>query len=158
VQRDLQELRRLSAEKLRFSVQVVALRQAGREEEAAGLVAQGRGKIVMDEIRARIARIAASEEQRIATSTSEADSARRHSQRLTFILLAGFAFLLFAAAWANHRSMRAKRSALQRLEDYDAAGDDLQQAKDGILTLDEDGRSRASIRGCPRCTATRPTN
>ncbi len=141
LRRDLQELRRLSGEKLRFSVEVVALRQAGREEEAASLVAQGRGKIIMDEIRARIGRIAASEEQRIATSTSEADIARRRSQQLTFILLAGLAFLLFAAAWANHRSMRAKRSALRRLEDLTLRqGMIFNSAKDGILTLDEDGR------------------
>jgi PAS domain S-box-containing protein len=141
LRRDLQELRRLSGEKLRFSVDVVALRQAGREEEASGLVAQGRGKMIMDEIRARIARIAASEEQRIATSTSEADSARRRSQRLTFILLAGLALLLFAAAWANHRSMRAKRSALRRLEDLTLRQELIfNSAKDGILTLDEDGR------------------
>jgi CHASE3 domain sensor protein len=108
---ELQELRRLSAEKLRFSEQVVALRKAGREEEPDRLVAQGRGRIIMDQIRGRIARIAAAEEERVAASTEQAEAARLRSQQLTFILLVGLAVLLFAAAWANNRSMRAKRAA-----------------------------------------------
>jgi PAS domain S-box-containing protein len=138
---ELQELRRLSAEKLRFSVEVVALRQKGRQDEAATLVAQGRGKVIMDQIRVRIGRIAAAEEERIATSTSEADAARRRSQRLTFILLASLAVLLFAAAWANHRSMQAKRATLRRLEDLTVRQDSIfNSAKDGILTLREDGQ------------------
>jgi CHASE3 domain sensor protein len=85
----LAELQSLSRDKLRFAEQVVARRQAGREEDAARLVAAGRGKAVMDEIRARIARIAAAEEARIASSTREADAARARTQRLTFLLLAG---------------------------------------------------------------------
>jgi PAS domain S-box-containing protein len=138
---ELEELRRLSAEKLRFSVEVVALRQAGREEQASGLVAQGRGKIIMDQIRTRIGRIAGSEEGRIAASTAQADAARRRSQQLTFVLLVGLAVLLFAAAWANHRSMQAKRAAVRRLEDLTIRQDSIfNSAKDGILTLGEDGR------------------
>jgi PAS domain S-box-containing protein len=138
---EVQELRRLSAQKLQFSMEVVALRQAGRDEEAVGVIAQGRGKMIMDEIRARLGRIAAAEQERIAERTLEADAARRRSQRLTFILLAGLAVLLFAAAWANHRSMQAKRAALRRLEDLTLRQDSIfNSAKDGILTLDEDGR------------------
>jgi PAS domain S-box-containing protein len=138
---ELAQLRRLSAEKLRFSEQVVTLRQAGRAQEVAGLVAQGRGKDIMDEIRARIGLIAAAEERRLADATAQADTARRRSQRFTFILLAGLAVLLFAAAWANHRSMEGKRAALRRLEDLNIRQESIfASAKDGILTLDGSGR------------------
>src|SRR5205085_72927 len=59
---------------------------------------------------------------------------------LTYGLLAVLAALLFAASWSTARSARAKRFALQRMEDLAARQEAIfTNAKDGIITLNSSG-------------------
>ena len=140
IKRKLPRLARLSEAKLRFSEETIQLRQAGRGEAAAAAIAGGRGKELMDQIRAHVGQIDRYEQSRLQRVSSEAQDARRRSQRMTFLLLTILAVLLFAASLANRRSLRAKRETLRRLEDLTARQEAIfNSAKDGIITINRSG-------------------
>ncbi|MDT9600674.1 ATP-binding protein [Sphingosinicella rhizophila] len=140
IAREVDRLRTLSTAKLRFSEETVRTRQAGDSEQALAMIKSGRGKTIMDAIRHRIARIDAAEQARLQASTDRAEASRIWSQRLTFGLLTALAILLFAAAWANNRSMRAKQVALRRLQDLSIRQEAIfDSAKDGMITLNASG-------------------
>jgi PAS domain S-box-containing protein len=141
VDAEIQELKRLTAEKIRFSDDVIALQRSGRGTSASARIAAGTGKAIMDRIRALIGKIDGAERARLRDSTAQADAARLAAQRYTFLLLTLLAVLLFGASWANQRSMEAKRRALGRAEDLTLRQQTIfDSAKDGIVMLDAHGR------------------
>jgi PAS domain S-box-containing protein len=140
IKRELPRLASLSDAKLRFSEETIQLRQSGRGEAAAAAIAGGRGKQLMDRIRGHVGQIDRYEQSRLKLVSSEAQDARRRSQRMTFLLLTTLAILLFAASLANRRSLRAKKETLRRLEDLTARQQAIfNSAKDGIITINRSG-------------------
>lgn len=138
---DIARLRGLSAAKLEFTERTVRLRRAGLAGEAESLIASGRGKALMDEIRRHIRQIDAAEEARLRQAMVRADQARAASQRNTIGLLLLLGLLLFGASWANNRSNAQKEKALVRERDQKVRQETIfESAKDGIIMLDESGR------------------
>jgi PAS domain S-box-containing protein len=140
IERELPRLARLSAAKLSFSEDTILLRQSGQGGAAAAAIAGGRGKAMMDQIRAHVGTIDRYEQRRLERASSDAQNARQRSQRMTFLLLTMLAVLLFAASLANRRSLKAKRDTLRRLEDITIRQEAIfNSAKDGIVTLNRSG-------------------
>jgi PAS domain S-box-containing protein len=138
--RKLPGLASLSAAKLRFSEETIRLRKSGQGAAAEAAIAGGRGKALMDQIRARVSEIDRYERSRLERASSQAQKARTRSQRMTFLLLTMLMVLLFAASLANRRSLRAKRETLFRLEDLTVRQEAIfESAKDGIVTLNRSG-------------------
>jgi len=140
LQRELPHLKALSTAKIAVTDLCVQLQLGGDRAKAQALVSTGRGKALMDDIRKHVALMDADEQRRLQSAVHNADVARQRSQDLTYGLLAVLAALLFAASWSTARSARAKRFALQRMEDLAARQEAIfTNAKDGIITLNSSG-------------------
>lgn len=137
---NLEQLARLSREKLAFSDQVIRLRRQGRENEAARLIAAGRGKAVMDDIRSVIAAIDKAEQRQLEARMAQASAMRARNQALTYGLEALLLLLLLGAAWVISRSMAATRAAADELRDLSARQEAIfDAATDGMITHDPKG-------------------
>jgi PAS domain S-box-containing protein len=134
------EVRRLSAAKLAFSEAAIQARREEGTASASRMVAEGDGKVVMDELRASIARLDRKQTDELAARTAEADSARRSSQRLAISLLVILLLLLLLAGSVTMRTISARRRAAERAEDAGARYlAILESAKDGIISLNPSG-------------------
>lgn len=136
----LTELEDLSQRKLRFSDQVVRLREQGRGEDAARLVATGQGNQVMNRLRIVIEKMDATERQDVETITARADASRTQMQRLTYALEAALLALLLAALWAINHNFAVTRRTAERLRDLSARQEAIfDAATDGMIMHDEHG-------------------
>ena len=140
VRRRLADLRRASAEKIRFVTRDIALSREGRADRARALVATGEGLRSMDRLRAIIAdmdRVAQAElEQREALTSAS----RVKLQRTAYGLQAALVLLIALAAVAIGRSLAARRRALILAEDLGARQAAIfENAKDGMLTINPSG-------------------
>jgi PAS domain S-box-containing protein len=134
------QLRRLSTDKLMISDRGVTARRLGRAADAAALVSSGRGKIIMDQIRATIAAMDRLEARRLADRVKSADATRRYTQRLAIILLVSLGLLFLGAAALAVRTIAARRRAMEKAQDAAARSRAiLDSAKDGIITLNPSG-------------------
>jgi PAS domain S-box-containing protein len=137
---DLAELRTLSDRKLQFTAQSVRLKEAGRGDEAVRLIAGGRGRALMDDIRAHIGDMDRIERRQLDDRTRKAQDARRATQFFAFALQGLLLLVLAASVWLIGRSMAAKRSALSRLQDLSTRQTAIfDAAKDGMMILSADG-------------------
>src|SRR5215207_3118408 len=109
--RELDAIEQLVREKLRHVEETVSLRRARGEAAAAEAVRGGRGKDVMDEIRARVAGLAREEREALAARTAESEASARRS---VLVLAAGVtvSFTLLAAVFfLLKRDLRRRREA-----------------------------------------------
>jgi PAS domain S-box-containing protein len=142
---ELQVLQRLSAQKVAVTDAGVSARRAQQPAEAAAMVSSGRGKQVMDRIRAVVGALDASEAARLAEHVASADDARRRAQRSALGLMFALAGLFLFAAFVALRTIAARRRTMEEAEDaaarYRAV---LDSAKDGIITLNPSGSIEAA--------------
>jgi signal transduction histidine kinase/ActR/RegA family two-component response regulator len=81
----------------------IALRRTGSVEEAAARLALGEGKRLMDQVRHEIAAMRAEEERLLATRQAQSKAT---SDRVRFMLIAGFVFVVLLMAYAMRLSAR----------------------------------------------------
>ncbi|PAX06849.1 diguanylate cyclase [Sphingomonas lenta] len=133
-------LRELSRAKLDFADRTVALKAAGRPARARAAVASGRGKALMDAIRAQVAAMDRLERARLADRTAEEFRAHERTRTLSFLLLAGMAAMLTAAAVAIARAWDQRRRLHTRLRDAAARQQAiLDSTTDAIISLNPSG-------------------
>lgn len=136
----LPTLRQLSEEKLANAE--INFRDADANNTAAARerIAGGRGRIVMDEIRAAIARLDEAEAQTLSRLETESEAKRENVEQLIALVLIGIAVLLIAATLLIGRTTAQRRTALvsakQVAEQEKAMFDG---AVDGMLLLDARG-------------------
>ncbi|WP_331040720.1 CHASE3 domain-containing protein [Allosphingosinicella sp.] len=134
------EVRQLSREKLAFADEAVRLRQQVSLDASMRLIVTGRGKAIMDQLRARLRDLDAIEQRHLAEATADAEASRQRTKFLTLGLQALLLSLLVAAAWITHRAMRARRKDLDRLRDLSARQEAIFDATtDGMITHDPKG-------------------
>ena len=149
-QRRLDTLRKLSRDKLAFVQDAVSLSSSGRKDQALALVVSGRGKLLMDRLRAEIARQQADEARQLAQTSELSEKAQRQLRARAFSLLSFLAILLCAAGLVILRTLKARGAALARLDDVSRRRKAiLDAAMDGILILNPSG----SIEGVNRAGA-----
>ncbi|HVH48786.1 MAG TPA: CHASE3 domain-containing protein [Sphingomicrobium sp.] len=134
------ELREASEQKRRFAARAIALVEAGRQGEAASLVAEGEGKRSMDRIRVLIGKISEGERQELEKRTAAADAARKSLRMRTFALQVGLIVLLALSAILIGRSQWARKKAYRRAQDFAARQEAIfDSAKDGMIVLNPSG-------------------
>jgi PAS domain S-box-containing protein len=147
----LRRLQELSSQKLMLTDSGVAARRGAQSAEAATMVASGRGKQAMDQIRAVVGKLDAEEAARLADHVASADDARRRAQRLALGLMVALAGLFLFAAYVALRTIAARRQTMEAAEDaaarYRAI---LDSAKDGIITLNPSGSIEATNNAAAR--------
>jgi PAS domain S-box-containing protein len=140
---NLERLRRIeavSAEKRRFSEETVALHRSGRAELARQMIAGGRGKAVMDQLRAEIGALLRGELAHLQVVSRRSEEAAARLRILTFGLLAALLVLLLVSAVAISRMLQQRQRAIVALEDTSRRrAAILNSAMDGILTLNPSG-------------------
>ncbi|WP_120716328.1 CHASE3 domain-containing protein [Tsuneonella amylolytica] len=140
---ELGELRALSRERLEFSERAVALTRQGSGAEAVALVSSGRGKAIMDAIRAEVDRLDALEAADLAVAVENREMSRIRVQRTINLVLAALALLLALIAAFTGHTIRARQQALARETALNARQQAIfDGAVDGMLVLDEDGYVR----------------
>lgn len=137
---DMARLRALSRAKLDFADATVALEAEDRPEDARAAVASGRGKALMDAIRARIADMDRTERARLAERTAEEFAAHARTRTLSLLLLAGLAAMLTVAAAVIARAWGQRRRLHTRLRDAAARQQAiLDSTTDAIISLNPSG-------------------
>nr|WP_247710220.1 ATP-binding protein [Qipengyuania huizhouensis] len=112
----LNELLALSDTKLEIAARNVEDVRSGNIEEARQLIASGRGRVTMDEIRSLVARMDAEEANALAVSTEAGSILRRDVERTVTLLLVGIAVLLAIASLLIFSSSRERRKAMTQVE------------------------------------------
>ena len=138
--RDLGRLESLVAPRLAFAREVVALGRAGDFEGAEEMVSSGRGKALMDEIRALASGMEAREFERLrARQEGEAATARR---TITIVLLANTLgiVLLGASRTRMVRELQAREQAERELRESEQRFRRLTEASLEGIVLSEGGR------------------
>lgn len=140
IEGELAALRRASEEKRRFVAELVELTRNGDAAAAQQLVAAGRGRALMDGIRALITRIDGHERAQLAARTASADQARERLRGRTIALQLLLVLLLAIAAGLAFHHSRARARATRRIEDLAARQEAIfDGAKDGMIVLDGRG-------------------
>ena len=149
-QKGLHTLRTLSREKLAFVQEAISSNARGGRDQALAMVVSGRGKLLMDRLRAEIGRQQAVEAKQLAHTSALADRAQKQLRGRAFSLLSFLAILLCAAGIVILRTLKARGAALARLDDVSRRRKAiLDAAMDGILILNPSG----SIEGVNRAGA-----
>ncbi len=134
------QLRATSAQKREFAERTIALVEAGRRDEAIGLIASGEGKRSMDRLRLLIGEISEAERKTLAERTTIADAARADLRQRTLILQVGLILLLTLSAVLIARSQWARNRAHRRARDLAARQEAIfDSAKDGMIVLNPSG-------------------
>jgi PAS domain S-box-containing protein len=137
---DLQRLVAASEAKLQFTEMTIERMRSGRASEASALIATGRGKKLMDMVRREIEDIQAEEQRRLSESLNAAREAGKAAKRMTFGLLAALGLLLFGAAWAQNKSERGRKKALEEAKNIAHRLETIfNSAKDGIVLFNRSG-------------------
>ncbi len=136
-QERLSVLEALSTEKIDFAREGVAIRDGQGREAADRFVASGRGKAVMDDVRAVIASMNQTETGRLQRSTSASDTDTRNSN----ILMGAIAVLALAMSATLLLTVTRALASQRRAAEADAhLGAIVESSSDAILSLDLDGR------------------
>ena len=115
--------------------------RGGLAERARERIATGRGRHIMDLIRASIARMDAEEATRLSSLTRAGTASRQGVEHAITLLLAGVAILLAFVTLLVSESMRHRRLALVRVEQLAKRQMAMfDGAVDGMLWLDAEGR------------------
>ena len=144
----LDRLRKLSREKLTFVQQAVSLNGKDRKE-ALALVMSGRGKLLMDRLRAEVDRQQNAEAQRLVQTSAQSELAQKQLRSRAFSLLSFLAIMLCIAGIVILRTLKARGAALARLDDVSRRRKAiLDAAMDSIIILNPSG----SIEGVNRAS------
>lgn len=136
----LPALQRLSDAKLANARQNVADAKTGNFGAARARIADGQGRILMDEIRQTIARLDTSEAQTLFRLEAASEVKRQNVQRIIAIVLIAIAALLVAATLMIGKATAQRRAALssaRQVGEQEKAMFD--GAVDGMLLLDARG-------------------
>ena len=145
----LGRLERLSQEKLAFVQQTISLNARNQRSTALDMVLSGRGKLLMDHIRAEIGRQEAAEIQRLTYTSTQSEKAQKQLRARAFYMLSFLAVLLCIAGLVILRTLRARSAALASLDDVSRRRMAvLDAAMDSILILNPSG----SIEGINRAS------
>jgi PAS domain S-box-containing protein len=137
---DMTMLRALSMKKLRFANQTILLEDRGRRGEAVALIAGGKGKSLMDGIRAVIGRMDRLEREQLNARLGLSNQASGKAQWLSIALQSVLLLLLAVASLIIGRNLVAKRAVLRRVQDLNARQAAIfDAAKDGIIVLNSSG-------------------
>lgn len=148
---DMAALRRLSAQKLAFAAQTIARMRNGDPTGALAMVRSGRGKWLMDAIRAEIGRETQDEERRLASVSAQSNEAQATMRRNSFWLLAAVAVILGVSGLVVLRALAARRRAFERLDDQSRRRQAvLDSAMDAIFTLNPSGSIESMNRAAAR--------
>lgn len=147
--KSLARLKTLSSEKLEFVQQTISFNAQDNRSQALALVLSGRGKLLMDRIRAEIGRLQAVEARQLAQISELSEDAQTQLRSRAFSLLSFLAVLLCVAGLVILRTLRAREAALARLDDVSRRRMAiLDAAMDSILILNPSG----SIEGINRAS------
>ncbi len=153
----LDRLQRLSHAKLAFVDRTIGLARDGHGADAIALVADGRGKALMDDIRDQIAAIEAAEAQLLADRAKAAQSSRSAVRRIVFALFALLGVLLFTAVLTSLRATGARNAATRRYRDISARQEAIfENAQDGIVTINPSGSIESANRAAGQMTGHAP--
>ena len=137
----LPELERLSDAKLANAAVNIEDVRKGRTSQARLRIASGRGKALMDRMRAEIADLDRIETARLKALTAAGSGSRDQIERTVMTLLIGLAVLLALVTLLVNASIRARREALDRAERLGERNNAMfEGAVDGMLLLDETGQ------------------
>lgn len=140
VQGEYAALRAVSQDMRGFADDLVRMTRNGDAAGAQHAVATGRGKALMDDIRARIARLDAREQAQLASRTTDANAAREQLKGRTIALQLLLVLLLALAATVAFRHARARAQAQRRIEGLAARQEAIfDGAKDGMIVLNPSG-------------------
>jgi CheY-like chemotaxis protein/CHASE3 domain sensor protein len=103
-------IQQLTSEKLAELTETIALRRAGKAEEARAVMLSDRGRVAMDGIRGAIAEMEAEERQILNRRETEWDAAADLSVRITWLGSILLMTLILLAAWATSRDFRASEA------------------------------------------------
>ena len=133
-------LEQLSQAKLDFVDRTLGLAEDGRRDEAIRLIRGGRGKQMMDDIRATIAGILTAEERRLASRNEAARSARNSVELAVSAIFAVLSLALLVAIYFTSRSLRLRSEATAKFRDLSARQVAiLEGAREGIVTVNPSG-------------------
>ncbi|HKT76502.1 MAG TPA: ATP-binding protein [Sphingobium sp.] len=145
----LARLRALSGDKLKFVQQTISFNAHDNRSRAIAMVASGRGKLLMDRIRAEIGGLQAAEARQLARTSERSEAAQEQLRSRAFSLLSFLAILLCVAGLVILRTLKAREGALARLDDVSRRRMAiLDAAMDSILILNPSG----SIEGINRAS------
>lgn len=137
---ELEEVSDLTRLKLEFAETTVRLVASGRRDEAQQLIASGRGKAIMDEMRLHVAHMDAIVKEQLELRSERAERSRLRTQWSNLALQIILILLLTYAAIRASRSIAAEHEAAQRLQALSARQEAIfDAATDGMITHDEHG-------------------
>lgn len=143
--RELAGIEEVSRQKRAFASETVALRRAGDLEAMHARVIEGRGKLLMDDLRVRLGRMMRNEAAHLQAISDRSDRATAALRYVTFGMLAVLALLLIAAAVAISRMLEQRHKAMIALEDVSRRrAAILNSAMDGIIILNPSGTVEAA--------------
>lgn len=137
---ELAQLHQLSSEKLAFAAETVGKRRAGDPEGARQMVADGRGKAVMDRLRGLVAKIEKREEDRLAARREAALAARERAKVMVVSIALVMAIALVLALATLVGSLEQRSLAAQRYRDASRRLEAIfRGSKDGLITINASG-------------------
>ncbi|MGN3973627.1 ATP-binding protein [Tsuneonella sp. SYSU-LHT278] len=140
---DLTRVEALSSRKLRFTEMTIDLVARGNAGAARGTIAQGEGRLLMEALRAEIARLDRAEASRLAVLTQARDRKRVRAEFLINSALGALVTLLALLSVVIWRAMWLRKSALERVRALSARNRAIfDSAVDGMLVLDAEGYIR----------------
>lgn len=133
-----------SRAKRQFAAETVGLVRARRADEARRLISSGRGKAIMDRIRAITDRIDRLEQRQLAARAEVAEGHRQRLRWTTLLVQAGLLLSLLAGALIGLRLNAARDRALRHVADSNARQSAIfDSATDGMMLLDAHGHIRS---------------
>lgn len=139
----IERLRQLSRQKSAFVDETIRFAQDGDFATAREMVAQGRGKRLMDAMRLQVEQLDRTERAHLKLATGSRDHSRDRLEVTTYLLLAAFALLLALVAIVTARAVRERQREFVRANELgERQKAILNGTVDGLLLLDQDGYIR----------------
>lgn len=134
------KLATISRDKLAFSDQTLTLAKAGQREAASSLVANGRGRRLMDDFRTTIATIERSENTLLEERSEAAAAAFSFTRLVVLTVSLVMAALLILAIGVTARAASARAQATARYRKLSARQEAIfRNAHDGMITVNKSG-------------------
>lgn len=116
-------LRSLSAEKFTELNRTIRLSETDGVQAALGVIAAGRGKLLMDDVRGLVARLSQHENDRLRTMSALQENERRTARIVLFL---GITLAVLLGGWANARVVGEAERLAAAVRERDAANATLQ--------------------------------
>ncbi len=136
-------LRELSRQKLIFADATIRQAQVGNSAAAREMIAEGRGKRLMDAMRDEVEQLDEIERAHLKLATKSRDLSRERVEKTTYLLLAAYSLLLALVAIITARAVRERQREFARANELgERQTAILNGTVDGLLLLDQDGYIR----------------